>query len=166
MRRVFLAVLTAKLCLASHTAFAIAASQAWTMHYVSNYVSGVAASVQAGTTVVETNGSTVITANGGTAKEVRLVVEDFADAALLVTNALPAAGSITNGALFVWNGARDYISPLGVISATPSNFVWSGVSSFPTNGLDRFEGYFDVRGALVQPSLSHSITNGMEVANE
>jgi len=143
--------------------FGIAASQAWVENYVSNYVAAAAASVQAGTTVVQSNGCTFITANGGTANEMRLVVEDFSDAALLATNCLAQAVSagVTNGCTFVWNGAGAYVNPLGVISCTATNLVWGGVASFPTNGVDRFEGWFDVTGAKLQPDASFAITNGM-----
>lgn len=143
--------------------FGIAASQAWVSNYVSNYVAGVAASVQAGTTVVQTNGCTVITANPGAEGEMRLVVQDFADAALLATNCTGSATAqgITNGCTFVWNGAGLYINPHGAITATPTNLVFSGVSSVSTNGLERFAGWFDVFGAKIQADTSFAITNGM-----
>ena len=146
--------------------FGIAASQAWVENYVSNYVAAAAASVQAGTTVVQSNGCTFITANGGTANEMRLVVEDFSDAALLATNCTASAEArgVTNGCTFVWNGAGAYVNPLGAISCTSTNLVWDGVASFPTNGVERFEGWFDVTGAKLQPDASFAITNGMEVA--
>lgn len=142
---------------------AIAASQAWVAHYVSNYVARTAAEVQAGTTVVPTNGCTVVTANGGTDDEMRLVVQDFADAALLSTNCTltATAQGITNGCMFVWNGAGAYINPHGTITATPTNLVFSGVSSVSTNGLERFAGWFDVFGAKIQADTSFVITNGM-----
>lgn len=143
--------------------FGIAASQAWVANYVSNYVARTAAEVQAGTTVAQTNGSTVITANGGTTNEMRLVVQDFADAALLATNCTVAAMAqgVTNGCTFVWNGAGVYINPHGTITATPTNLVFSGVSSVSTNGVERFAGWFDVVGALIQADTSFAITNGM-----
>jgi len=142
---------------------AIAASQAWVADYVSNYVARTAAEVRAGTTVVSSNGYTVVTANGGTTNEMRLVVQDSTDAALLATNCTGAATArgITNGCTFVWNGAGAYVNPLGAISCTSTNFVYSGVGSFPTNGVDRFAGWFDVYGGLIQANTSFSITNGM-----
>lgn len=146
--------------------FGIAASQAWVAEYVSNYVGRASASVQAGTTVVQSNGCTFITANGGTANEMQLVVEDFSDAALLATNCTASAEArgVTNGCTFVWNGAGAYVNPSGAIAATPTNMVYSGVGSVATNGLLRFEGWFDATGVLIQPSASLAITNGMEVA--
>lgn len=152
----------AAMCVAEY-AFGIAASQAWVSNYVSNYVAGVAASVQAGTTVVQTNGCTVITANPGAEGEMRLVVQDFADAALLATNCTltATAQGITNGCTFVWNGAGLYVNPHGAITATPTNLVFSGVSSVSTNGLERFAGWFDVFGAKIQADTSFAITNGM-----
>ena len=143
--------------------FGIAASQAWVANYVSNYVAQSYASVQAGTTVAQTNGCTVITANPGADGEMRLVVQDFADAAMLATNCTGAATAqgITNGCTFVWNGAGAYINPHGTIAATPTNLVFSGVSSVFTNGMERFAGWFDAYGALIQPHTSLSITNGM-----
>ena len=146
--------------------FGIAASQAWVAEYVSNYVGRASASVQAGTTVAVSNGCTVVTANGGTTNEMRLVVQDFSDAAMVATNcqAQAVSAGVTNGCTFVWNGAGAYVNPLGAISCTSTNLVWDGVASFPTNGVERFEGWFDVTGAKLQPDASFAITNGMEVA--
>ena len=143
--------------------FGIAASQAWVEQYVSNYVERAAATVQAGTVVASTNGSTTVTASTGTGSEMRLVVQDFSDAALLATNCTASANAhgVTNGCLFVWNGAGAYINPAGTVSCTSSNLVWEGVGSIRTNGVDRFSGWFDVLGALIQPDTSLSITNGM-----
>ena len=146
--------------------FGIAASQAWVENYVSNYVARTAAEVQAGTTVVTTNGVTVIEAGSGR-NAVRLVMEDSTDAALLATNctATAMAQGVTNGCLFVWNGAGAYINPLGVVSCTSTNLVYSGVGSMATNGMERFAGWFDAYGVLIQPHTSLAITNGMgEVA--
>ena len=144
--------------------FGIAASQAWVAEYVSNYVERAAATVQAGTTVVSSNGCTIVTANGGTSNEVRLVVQDFSDAAMVATNCAASAEArgITNGCVFVWNGAGAYVNPLGVISCTPTNLVYSGVGSVATNGVERFAGWFDAYGGLIQPDTSFAITNGME----
>ena len=142
--------------------FGIAASQAWVENYVSNYVARTAAEVQAGTTVVTTNGVTVIEAGSGR-NAVRLIMEDSTDAALLATNctATATAQGITNGCTFVWNGAGAYVNPHGTIAATPTNLVFSGVASVSTNGVERFAGWFDAYGALIQPHTSLSITNGM-----
>ena len=143
--------------------FGIAASQAWVENYVSNYVAAAAASVQAGTTAVQTNGCTVITANPGAEGEMRLVVQDATDAALEATNCMGSATAqgITNGCTFVWNGAGLYINPHGAIMATPTNLVFSGVSAVSTNGLERFAGWFDAYGVLIQADTSFAITNGM-----
>lgn len=143
--------------------FGIAASQAWVADYVSNFVARTSAEIQAGTTVATSNGCTVVTANGGTTNEMRLVVEPFSDAALLATNCTASAEArgVTNGCIFVWNGAGTYMNPLGVVSCTSTNMVYSGVGSVATNGLLRFEGWFDAVGVLIQPSASLSITNGM-----
>ncbi len=149
--------------LAAPCAFGIAASQSWVTNYVSNYVASVAASVQAGTTVAQTNGCTVITANLGADSEMRLVLQDFADAALLATNctATATARGITNGCTFVWDGAGAYTNPHGTITATPTNLVFSGVSSASTNGVERFVGWFDAFGVKIQAATSFAITNGM-----
>ena len=159
MRRMILAGAAA----AAMRCFGIAASQAWVEQYVSNYVARTAAEVQAGTTVVSSNGSTVVTASTGTGSEMRLVVQDFSDAALLATNCTASANAsgVTNGCLFVWNGAGAYINPAGTVSCTSSNLVWEGVGSVFTNGVDRFPELFDVLGVLVQPHTSLSVTNGM-----
>lgn len=147
---------------------AIAASQAWVANYVSNYVAGVAASVQAGTTVATSNNCTVVTANGGTTNEVRLVIENATDAALRATNCTVSAVSrgVTNGCTFVWNGAGAYINPHGTITATRTNFVYSGVASVRTNGVDRFAGWFDCFGVRLQPSVSYAITNSISEVNQ
>ena len=142
--------------------FGIAASQAWVEQYVSNYVARSAAEVQAGTTVASSNGVTTIDAGEG-AGRVRLEIEELTDAAMLATNCTVAATAqgITNGCMFVWNGAGAYVNPLGVISCTSSNLVYSGVGSVATNGMERFAGWFDAYGVLIQPHTSLSITNGM-----
>ena len=160
-------VLTAKLCLASHLAFGIAASQTWVENYVSNYVARTAAEVQAGTVTVYTNGSMVVTANQGDTNEMRLVVPDFTDAAMIATNCTLASGArgITNGTVFVWNGAGAYVNPLGVISCTSTNLVYSGVGSVAADGLERFAGWFDAYGGLIQADTSFAITNGMTEVN-
>lgn len=147
--------------------FGIAASQAWVEQYVSNYVARTAAEIQAGTTVVSTNGSTVVTANAGRPGEMRLVIQDFTDAAMIATNCTTAAEArgVTNGCVFVWNGTGAYLNPNGTITATPTNLVYSGVGSMSTNGVERFAGWFDAYGGLIQADTSFSITNGMaEVA--
>lgn len=147
--------------------FGIAASQAWVEQYVSNYVARTAAEIQAGTTVVSTNGSTVVTANAGRPGEMRLVIQDFTDAAMIATNCTAAAEArgVTNGCVFVWNGAGAYLNLNGTITATPTNLVYSGVGSMSTNGVERFAGWFDAYGGLIQADTSFSITNGMaEVA--
>ena len=139
--------------------FGIAASQAW----VTNYVAQAIASVSPRTS--ESNGCVVVetTANG---KTVRMVWENPTDNALMATNCTAAATaqSITNGTLFVWNGAGSYVNPNGAIAATQTNLVFSGVGSIATNGIERFVGWFDAKGVLIQPSMSFAITNIAEVA--
>jgi len=153
------------LCVAAllpQTVLAIAASQAWVSNYVAQAISASRAELRANTTVTSTNGVTVIeSGSGGTS--VRLVIEEASDIALKATNctATAIAQGVTNGCTFVWNGAGAYINPLGVISCTSSNFVFSGIGSFPTNGVDRFAGLFDAYGVRIQPHTSLAITNGM-----
>lgn len=151
-------ILTAKLCLASHLAFGIAASQAWVTNYVAQAISGSKAEVLANVDVADTNGVVRIVSG-----DVTLTYEEATDAAMLATNCTVAAAAqgITNGCTFVWNGAGAYVNPHGTIAATPTNFVFSGVSSVSTNGLERFAGWFDAYGVLIQPHTSLSITNGM-----
>lgn len=146
---------------------AVAASQAWVANYVSNYLARSEAGIKANVTTVHSNNCTYISTGSGT-NEVRLVIEDSTDAALRATNCTSAAVSagITNGLFFVWNGGRDYINPAGTVTATPSNFVYSGVSSVRTNGVERFAGLFDARGVLIQPRTSYAITNGMTEAHQ
>ena len=148
--------------IAVSSAFGIAASQAWVSNYVAQAISSSRAELEASATVTSTNGVTVFTAGNGKVRT-RLVVEDSSDAALLATNCtgMAAQQGITNGCLFVWNGAGAYINPNGTIAETPTNLVFSGVASTSTNGMERFDGWFDVRGVLIQPHTSHAITNGM-----
>ena len=150
---------------AARRCFGIAASQAWVSNYVAQAISSSRAEREATATVTTTGGVTVIETGSGRGA-VRLVIEDATDAAMVATNCAAQAVSagVTNGCVFVWNGAGAYVNPLGVISCTPTNLVYSGVASFPTNGVDRFEGWFDVQGILIQPDTSFAITNGMEVA--
>ena len=147
--------------------FAIAASQAWVANYVSNYVAGTASEVRAGTATTHSNGYTIVSSPvGTTGRSVRAVIQDSTDPALRATNCTSAAVSqgVTNGLYFVWNGAGEYINPVGAVTATPSNLVYSGVSSVYTNGFDHFAGLFDVKGVLIQPDTSYAITNSTEVA--
>ena len=143
--------------------FGIAASQAWVANYVSNYVNGAAASVQASTTVERRDGNMVVTANAGTPDEMRLVVQESTDAAMLATNCTGAAMAqgVSNGCTFVWNGAGAYINPQGTILCTATNMVFRDVVNVSTNGMERFAGWFDAMGVLIQPHTSHSITNGI-----
>lgn len=138
--------------------FGIAASQAWVTNYVAQAISGSKAEVLANVDVADTNGLVRIVSG-----DVTFTCEEATDAAMLATNCTVAATAqgITNGCTFVWNGAGSYINPHGTITATPTNLVFSGVSSVSTNGVERFAGWFDAMGVLIQPHTSHSITNGM-----
>lgn len=159
----FLALAGAFPCVYAQATHRAAASQAWVMNYVSNFVANSAAEVQAGTTVENVDGVTTYTASAGTDNEMRLVVWDSSDAALKVSNCSNAATltGLTNGTIFVWNGAGKYINPQGTIWVTKTNFVYNGVSSRPVDGVDRFDGWFDVQGVLIQPVTSAAVTNGM-----
>lgn len=140
----------------------IAASQAWVSNYVAQAISSSRAELTANATVTTSNGFTVVEAGSGQTA-VRLVYQNPADAALEATNCTAAAQAqgVTNGCLFVWNDAGAYINPHGVISCTQTNLVFSGVSSISTNGVERFAGWFDAAGVLIQPNTSFAITNGM-----
>lgn len=155
MKRLFF--LCAAMCAAR--CFGIAASQAWVTNYVAKAISGSKAEVLANTDVSDTNGVVRIVAG-----DVAFAFEEATDAALLATNctAAAAAKGITNGCAFVWNGAGAYVNPRGMITATATNLVFSGVASVSDNGVERFSGWFDAIGVLIQPHTSHSITNGME----
>ena len=154
-------IFAAAACMAAQFAFGIAASQAWVQQYVSNYVAASVAEVRAGTTVVATNGAVIATASAGRSF-MQLIVEDFSDAALVATNCTGAATAqgVTNGCTFVWNGSGAYVNPSGTISCTSTNMTFSGVGSVSTNGVERFTGWFDAYGVLIQPHTSLSITNG------
>ena len=138
--------------------FGIAASQAWVSNYVAQAISGSKAEVMANVDVADTNGVVRIVSG-----DVTLTYEEATDAAMLATNCTAAAiaQGVTNGCTFVWNGAGAYVNPHGTIAATPPNLVFSGVASVSTNGMERFAGWFDAYGALIQPHTSLSITNGM-----
>lgn len=159
----FLALVGAFPCAYAQATRSAAASQAWVMNYVSNFVANSAAEVQAGTTATTVGDETVYTANAGTTNEMRLVVQAATDAALMATNCTETAvaAGVTNGLYFVWAGGANYINPVGTVTATPSNFTWRGVSSSPVNGLDRFAGWFDVKGVLIQAATSAAVTNAM-----
>ena len=150
-------------CVYAQATRSAAASQAWVENYVSNAIAKSAAAVQAGTTVVRSSDGVVATANAGKENEMRIVVQAFSDAALAVTNCSDAAktAGISDGALFVWNGSGSYINPKGIIKATSTNFVFSGVKSIVDNDNIVIPGWFGVKGVLIQPSESFSITNGM-----
>ena len=138
--------------------FGIAASQAWVSNYVAQAISGSKAEVMANVDVADTNGVVRIVSG-----DVTLTYEEATDAAMLATNCTAAAiaQGVTNGCTFVWNGAGAYVNPHGTIAATSTNLVFSGVASVSTNGVERFAGWFDAYGALIQPHTSLSITNGM-----
>lgn len=142
--------------------FGIAASQAWVSNYVAQAISSSRAELEATATVTATGGVTVIETGSGR-NAVRLVMEDATDAALIATNCTATAitHGVTNGCTFVWNGVGAYVNPLGVVSCTSTNLVYSGVGSVATNGMERFAGWFDAYGVLIQPHTSLAITNGM-----
>lgn len=143
------------------------ATRDWVTNYVAQAIFSSRAELEATTTVTATGGVTVIETGSGR-NAVRLVMEDATDAALIATNCTATAitHGVTNGCTFVWNGAGAYVNPQGVISCTATNLVYSGVGSFPTNGVERFAGWFDAWGVRLQPSTSFSITNGMTEAHQ
>ena len=142
--------------------FGMAASQAWVTNYVTQAIATSRAELEATATVTVTNGATEIVTGAGTGR-VRVVVEDSTDAAMVATNCTAAARSagITNGIVFVWNGAGAYVNPNGVISCTATNMTYSGVASVAVDGVERFAGWFDAYGVLIQAGTSLAITNGM-----
>lgn len=158
-------ILAAVTCLAPHLAFGIAASQAWVSNFVMKAVASSASELRATSVSSNLNGVATLYIAGDS--PVRVEIEDCTVKALRAGNctAQAEAGGITNGALFVWNGAGAYVNPLGVVSCTSTNLVFSGVGSVATNGVERFAGWFDARGVLIQPVAALAATNGMaEVA--
>ena len=155
MRKIVLIGLAA---MSARCVFGIAASQAWVTNYVAQAIAGSKSEAVHDVSSRENDGVMVF-AYG----DVVFSYEIPSDAALLATNCLAQAVSagVTNGCTFVWNGAGAYVNPLGSISCTATNLVWDGVASFPTNGVERFGGWFDVQGILIQPHTSLSITNGI-----
>ena len=159
MRRVFLAVLTAKLCLACHMAFAIAASQAW----VTNYVASAASRTTISNGVVTTERTLPDGASLSVSSHLRIV------AALQATNAtaLAVQQGVTNGMYFVWNGDGDapaYVNPPLSVDVTRTNMAFFGVSSVETNGFIRFEGFFDAAFLRISDIAAYAATNRTEVA--
>lgn len=137
-----------------------AASPAATEEWVRQYVATNSAYLASTTTSTTSNG--VINASAGEGDDkVEVRVEEFGDAALIVTNSQTA---IANGTRFVWNGRGSYICPSGVIASTPTNLMWGVLGSYETNGVIRFDGAFDLRPILIQKSTSFAITNGMTFA--
>ena len=160
MKQLITAALCAAALLAATADYVKIATRDWVTNYVAQAIATSAA------TVTSTGGVTIIEAGSGRSA-VRLIMQDATDAAILVTNCTSAAAAqnITNGMLFVWNGRGAYINPRGVVSCTSTNLVFSGVSSIATNGVERFAGWFDATGVLIQPARSFAVTNGMaEVA--
>lgn len=159
MRRALLFCAVA--ALAAQGAFGIAASQAWVESYVSNYVAKSAAEVQANTTTSTADGGVTVieVPDGGT-----VTVEPASDAALKVQSATAAAvaAGVSDGTLFVWNGAGAYVNPVGEVTCTATNMVYGGVGSTYSDGLLHFAGWFDARAVRIQPSVSLSVTNGTE----
>ena len=142
-------------CVYAQATRSAAASQAWVENYVSNVLAKSAGQLVATTTTTEKDGIVTIQVGEG-----KLIMEDASDAALKVVDTYSA---VTNGMLFVWNGKGKYINPVGNIQSTSTNLVYQGVSSFYENGILTFAGHFKVRPVLIQPSVSYSITNKMEV---
>lgn len=160
-----------RLLCAAFAAVALAASSASaeaskiaTREWVQNYVTGYMMAVTNAVTVRE--GNTVKYAVSDGDESLVVTIEDFTDAALLATNATESAVSagVTNGTLFVWDGGRRYLNPVGVIEATTTNMTYNGVGSTVAGEFLRFDGLFDVEAVVIQASQSLSVTNGMEVA--
>ena len=161
MKRIFcIMCIVLTCCVQAATTPSGAASQAWVSNYVSNYVAQSTAEIKATTKTVASNGVDVVTTESGA----QMIVEQATDAALKVMSARQAAqtAGITDGLLLVWNGKGAYINPAGRITCTTTNMVYNGVASVYENGLIRFAGLFDAKAVRIQPSVSHSITNGMQ----
>lgn len=143
------AALAALAALAARCALGVGASQQWVRDYVRT--NAPAASTALFSYEVA-DGVAKVSARDG-ADEVTLSWEVRDGEALGVTNCTPAAAAagISDGALFAWIGGGVYTNAaLGeAILCTPSNFVFRGVSSAPTGGMDRVEGWFDCYGLLI-----------------
>ncbi len=160
MRRIaFMSV--AALCAAR--CFGIAASQAWVESYVSNYVARSAAEVSVKTKTETVGGVSTITTGDGAV----LKMEQASDAALKVLSSTPSATEVgvTNGTLFVWNGRGAYVCPAGSVECTATNMAYRGVGSTFSGGRLRFAGWFEAQAVRIQPSVSLSVTNGMQEAS-
>ncbi len=146
-------------------ALALAASQEWVQNYVSNYVANSTAELQINGSVYRTNNNATVYSVGEGTNRVVLILEDYTDAALQVTNATTAAlaDGVTNKTLFVWDGDHSYLNPLGTITATKTNMVYNGVGSTYSEetNLLTFKGYFDARPVAIQHSVSLSVTNSL-----
>lgn len=167
MRRMIAAALFGAALLSAGAEDVKIATRDWVTNYVAQAISSSRSELEATATVTATGGVTVIEVGDGQ-NVMRLMYEDSTDAALRATNCTAAAATagVTNGCTFVWNGAGAYINPAGAVTATPSNLVYSGVSSVRTNGVERFAGLFDAYGVLIQPRTSYAITNAIEEVNQ
>lgn len=151
----FTVIVGAISCAYAQATQSAAASQAWVENYVSNFLAKSAGQLIATSKTTENNG--IITIQVG---EGKLVMEDATDAAMTVVETYSA---VTNGTLFVWNGAGQYINPVGNIQSTSTNLVYQGITSTFENGLLSFAGHFKVKPVLIQPGVSFSVTNKMEI---
>lgn len=152
----FAVIVGAFSCVCAQATGSAAASQAWVENYVSNTIEKSVAQLIATAKTTKNNNTTAIQIGEGLFE-----MEDPSDAALKVVE---SSSSVTNGTLFVWNGAGQYINPAGTIQSTSTNLVYQGVSSTYENGILVFAGHFNVDCVLIQPSVSYSVTNKVEAA--
>ena len=112
--------------------------------------------------VSHSNGVTVVESRFG-GRVMRLEVEDATEKAVFATNCTAYAISqgITNGLFFVHNGTDAYINPLGVVHVAETNFVFRECASVVTNGIDHFDGWFDIIGIRLQPHVCLAVTNSI-----
>lgn len=156
MRRMIAAALFGAALLSAGAEDVKIATRDWVTNYVAQAMSKV--------NVSSSNGVNRIR-SGSETRYMELIYEDATDRALVAANCTADAtfAGVTNGTLFVWNGAGKYLNPAGSITATQTCLVFGGVESVHVDKYERFDGWFDVSGMLIQPSTSHAVTNGMEV---
>lgn len=144
------AIIAAASCAIALGASAIpspAATQAWVKEYIES-LNG------------STNGVISVDYGEGT---VSATFQPATNAALMVTNALPtrSALAVTNGTLFATIDAGDSYTNAALslaIFATPSNFVFNGINSIVTNGIDTFVDEFSVGGARITDRELEALT--------
>jgi len=91
------------------------------------------------------------------------------NAAIVASNCTASAvnSGVTNGTLFAWDGLGHFWNGTACVNASSNCYVFSGVESTVTNGVDTFSGYFDFRRTAVTPSVASNLLSSatLQAAN-